>query len=139
MAPAEAEALPGQATESRIAWLTLALGFLVGASVALLRHPRWGAGVATGAVLAWLNYRWLRRGMDSLVRASKAQSDSQKPRVPFGAYFLMLFRYGLIALSVYVIFEVLKIPLLSIVAGLCALAVSAIAASVYEILRSAGE
>jgi hypothetical protein len=88
-----------------------------------------------GAVLAWLNFRWIRRGMSAFVRASKAQAGSRNPRVPIGTYFLMLFRYGLIAFAVYVIFEYLKVPLLSIVVGLFALAAAAIGASVYEILH----
>jgi hypothetical protein len=50
---------------------------------------------------------------------------------------LIFFRYGLIAVTVYVIFGYLKVPLLSMIAGLCALAVAAIAASVYEILHPA--
>lgn len=137
MAQASAEASRGQATEHRISWLTLVLGFVAGITVALLGHRPWGAGLVTGTVLAWLNYRWLRRGLDTFLLASKAQSGSEKPRVPIGTYFLMLIRYGLIALAVYVIFGVLKVPLLSMVAGLFALAVAAIAASVYEILRSA--
>jgi len=47
----------------------------------------------------------------------------------------MLFRYGLIAVTVYVIFGYLKVPLLSMVVGLFALVVAAIGASVYEILH----
>jgi ABC-type uncharacterized transport system permease subunit len=43
------------------------------------------------------------------------------------------FRYALIALSVYVIFKVLGIPLVSMVLGLCALGAAAIAASLYEV------
>jgi small-conductance mechanosensitive channel len=135
MAPAEVEASRGRVTERRIAWLTLVLGFTTGAIVALIGQARWGAGVAVGTALAWLNYRWLRRGVSTFVLASKAQAGSAKPRVPIGTYFLMLFRYGLIAFAVYVIFEYLKVPLLSMVVGLCALAIAAIVASVYEILR----
>jgi small-conductance mechanosensitive channel len=90
-----------------------------------------------GTLFAWLNYRWLRRGVNTFVLASMAQAGSEKPRVPAGTYFLMLFRYGLIALAVYVIFEYLKVPLLSMVVGLFALAVAAIGASVYEILNPA--
>jgi hypothetical protein len=41
----------------------------------------------------------------------------------------------LIGLAVYVIFIVLKVPVLSMIAGLCALGAAAVAASVYEILR----
>jgi hypothetical protein len=135
MAPTEVAASHGKTTERRIAWLTLALGFSTGAIVALTGRTRWGIGLAVGAVLAWLNFRWLRRGLDALVAASTAQSSSEKPRVPAGTYFRMLFRYGLIALTVYVIFKVLKVPLLSMVVGLCALGAATIAASVYEILR----
>jgi small-conductance mechanosensitive channel len=135
MAPKEVEASRSAATERRIAWLTLVLGFTTGATVALVGRTQWGAGLVIGTALAWLNYRWLRRGVNTFVLASKAQSGSAKPRVPIGTYFLMLFRYGLIAFAVYVIFEYLKVPLLSMVVGLCALAVAAIAASVYEILR----
>ncbi len=135
MAPTGVEASRGRATERRIAWLTLVLGFAAGAIVALLGHARWGTGLVIGTALAWLNFRWLRRGVNTFVLASKAQAGSEKPGVPVGTYFLMLLRYGLIAFAVYVIFEYLKIPLLSMVVGLCALAVAAIAASVYEILR----
>jgi small-conductance mechanosensitive channel len=135
MTPSEVEASRGRATERRIAWLTIALGFSAGAIVASIGHARWGAGLVIGAALAWLNFRWLRRGVNTFVLASKAQSGSDKPRVPIGTYFLMLFRYGLIAFAVYVIFAYLKLPVLSMVVGLCALAVAAIAASVYEILR----
>jgi small-conductance mechanosensitive channel len=135
MAPTEVEPSLGRATERRIAWLTLALGFIAGAIVALLGHARWSTGLAIGTTLAWLNFRWLRRGVSTFVLASKAQSGSEKPRVPTGTYFLMLFRYGLIAFTVYVIFTYLKVPLLSMILGLCSLAVAAIVASVYEILR----
>jgi small-conductance mechanosensitive channel len=129
MAPKTAEAAPGTTTERRISWLTLL--------VASLRDRSWGAGLAIGAVLAWLNFRWLKRGLDVLVQASTAQAGDKKPQVPLGSYFGMVFRYGLIALAVYVIFEYLRIPLLSMVVGLCALGAATIAASVYEILHPA--
>jgi small-conductance mechanosensitive channel len=135
MAPAEGEDSRGRVTERRIAWLTLVLGFTTGAIVALAGFARWSAGLVIGTALAWLNYRWLRRGVNTLVLAARAQAGSEKPQVPFGTYFLTFFRYGLIAVTVYVIFGYLKVPLLSMIAGLCALAVAAIAASVYEILH----
>jgi hypothetical protein len=133
----EVETTRGRATERRIEWLTLVLGFTTGAIISVIGHPRWSAGLVVGTVLAWLNFRWIRRGVNSFVLASKAQAGSEKPRVPVGTYFLMLFRYGLIAFAVYVIFKYLKVPLLSMVVGLFALAVAAIGASVYEILHPA--
>ena len=122
-------------TERRIAWMTLALGGAAAVIVAILRRAAWAEGLAVGAGLAWLNFRWLRRGMDALVAVATAQEGFAKPRVPVGTWFRLVFRYGLIAFCVYVIFEVLKVPLASMVVGLCALGAATIAVSVYEILR----
>jgi hypothetical protein len=124
-------------TERLIAWLTLFFGAVAGVAAGLLRQPLWAGGLMVGAVLGWFNFRWLRQGMDALVAASQAQVGVARPRVPIGAYFRVLFRYALIAVTVYVIFELLKFPLASMVVGLCALGPAAIAASVYEIARPA--
>jgi small-conductance mechanosensitive channel len=123
-------------TERRIARLTLVFGSAASAAAAVAGRWPWAAGLLIGAVLAWLNFRWLRRGLDALVAASAAQAGAEKPRVPLGAYFAAAFRYGLIALVVYVIFKVLRVPLASMVVGMCALAAAAIAASVYELWHS---
>ena len=133
---AERSSPAGLRTERRIAWLTLVFGSAASAGTAFAGSRLWAAGLLIGAVLAWLNFRWLRRGLDALVAASAAQAGAEKPRVPFGAYFGALFRYGLIALSVYAIFKILKVPLASMVVGMCALAAAAIAASVYELWHS---
>ncbi len=135
---AEHSSLAGLQTERRIAWLTLVFGTAASAAAAFAGRRAWAGGLLIGAVLAWLNFRWLRRGLDALVAASAAQAGAEKPRVPLGAYFGALFRYGLIALSVYAIFKILKVPLASMVVGMCALAAAAIAASVYELWHAEG-
>jgi len=127
---------PAAQTENRIAWLTLCVGVLASIIAALLHNLLWAAGLLIGSILAWFNFRWLRRGMDALVAAAEAQSGVSQPRVPVGAYFRALFRYALIAFTVYVIFKVLKVPLASMVVGLCALGPAAVAASVYEVAHS---
>jgi hypothetical protein len=127
------ENLAGAATERRIAWLTLVIGAVAAIATGISYHWIWAAGLMIGAVLAWLNFRWLAGGMDALVAASTAQAGAAKTRVPVGTYVRALFRYGLIAFSVYVIFKVLSIPLVSMVLGLLALGAAAIAASVYEV------
>lgn len=125
-------------TEQRIAWLTLVLGFTSAVIAAALRHLPWAEGLAIGTALAWLNFRWLKRGLDALVVASIAQEGRAKPVVPIGTWFRLMFRYGLIALCVYVIFEYLKVPLVSMLVGLCALGAATLAASLYEILNPLG-
>jgi hypothetical protein len=138
MASSVIESPSGAVTERRISWLTLVIGLAAGLLVALLRDRLWGAGLGIGAALAWLNFRWLRRGLDALVLASTAQAGKEKPTIPLLSYFAIVFRYGLIALAVYVIFVYLRVPLVSMVAGLCALGAATVVASVYEILRPVG-
>jgi small-conductance mechanosensitive channel len=137
MADSPVSITPATQTEQRIAWLTLFFGALAGVAAALLRQPMWAGGLMVGAMLGWFNFRWLRQGMNALAAASQAQAGVQQPRVPIGAYFRVLFRYALIAITLYVIFKLLKFPLASMVVGLSALGPAAIVASLYEIARPA--
>jgi hypothetical protein len=122
-------------SESRISFLTLVLGVLAGLSVGYFRGWRWGLGIFIGAVLAWVNFRWLKQGVDALASSATEQADQPKARVPILTYFKAMFRYGLIALCVYVIFKYLNVPILSMIFGLCALGAATLAVSVYEILH----
>jgi small-conductance mechanosensitive channel len=128
-----------QLTERRIAQLTLILGAVASAGACWLFSVRVGAGILVGAVLAWLNFRWLEGAMDGLVRASTARADSAEARLPLGSVFLLIARYALIAGAVYVICSVFKVPILSMLVGLCALGAATISASLYEILSPAGQ
>src|SRR5260221_4933058 len=83
---AEHRSLAGLETERRIAWLTLAFGAVASAAAASAGSRLWAGGLLIGAVLAWLNFRWLRRGLGSLVAASIAQAGAEEPRVPPWAY-----------------------------------------------------
>lgn len=129
--------IPGAQTERRIAWLTLFFGFMAAAITVALRHNLWAAGLAIGAILAWLNFRWLKRSLDALVVVATAQKGREKPKVPVTTYLAALFRYGLLGLAVYAIFILLHVPLGSMILGFCALAAAAMVASVWEILRPA--
>lgn len=121
-------------TEERIARFTILFGSAAAGATSVY-SGLWAAGLAVGTMLAWLNFRWLRRGLSALVEVATAQEGAAKPRIPVATWFQLMFRYGLIAICVYVIFKVLKVPLVSMVLGLCALGAATIAVSVYEILR----
>jgi ATP synthase I chain len=127
-------AIAGSRTEARISWLTSIFGVTATIIAAFNGNRAWASGLAVGAILGWLNFRWLGRGLDALVAASKAQQGHEKPVVPWWNYLLALFRYALIGLTVYVIFIYRHIPFASMIVGLCALAAAAIVASVWEIL-----
>jgi len=126
--------IAGSRTEARISWLTLVIGYGAAITAHFLHHWGWALGLFFGAGLAWINFSGLRRGLDLLVLASQAQHGHEKPQVPWWNSLLAVFRYALIGLAVYVIFTYLHVPLLSLIAGLCALAAATIVASVWEIL-----
>src|ERR1019366_7260638 len=127
---------PYHLAEQRIAQLTLVLGALASAGACLLFSIRVGTGVLIGAFLAWLNFRWLKNGMDAVVRVSTAQADSAKPHLPVSSLIGLFGRYFLIAASVCAIFIFFRIPVLSMLVGLCALGAATMVASLYEIFRS---
>ena len=122
-------------SETWISYLTVILGVVAGVAVGLRYEWRWGLGIVIGAALAWLNFRWLKQGLDALTQTIAAEAPPSKGQVPLGAYFKALFRYALIALIVYVIFKHLNVPVLSMVLGLCALGAATLVVSVHEMLR----
>jgi hypothetical protein len=128
--------IAGSRTEERIRWLTILFGGAATIAAIAAGNRSWAIGLAIGTILGWLNFRWLGRGVDALVAASTEQHGSEKAVVPWWNYLLAVFRYALIGLIVYAIFMYRHIPLASMLIGLCALAVAAIMASVWEILTS---
>jgi small-conductance mechanosensitive channel len=137
MATSVVEVNPAAATEDRISWLTLVFGFAAGIAVAVLRSRIWGWGIAIGAALGWLNFRWLKHGLDALVKGAAAQAGRKEVRVPLTNYFGAFLRYALLALVVYVNFKYLNVPVSSMLVGMCALAAAVIAASLYEVFVNA--
>jgi hypothetical protein len=132
-----ADAAQSELTERRIARFTLIAGALASAGASYLFSIRTGAGVLIGSLLAWINFRWLERAMDSVTRASTAQAGSPEARVPVTSYLGIIARYALIAAVVYVIFSRLQISVLSMLVGLCSLGVAAMFASLWEVLSPA--
>jgi hypothetical protein len=123
-------------TERRIASLTLVLGGITAIGAYFLFSARVGAGVLIGALLAWVNFRWLKNALDAVTRVATVQSQSAKVRLPIWSIFGLIGRYILIALVVCVIFIFFRIPVLSMVVGLCALGAATIGASLYEVFQS---
>jgi small-conductance mechanosensitive channel len=118
-----------------IAAMTLVIGLVASITVGFVHEWIWAVGITIGAALAWLNFRWLKQGVRALAAASVAQATQQSAQVPLGSYFFAMFRYALIAISMYVIFKYLKVPILSMIVGLFALGAATVVACLYEILR----
>lgn len=132
-------AIPSGELESaaaiRMGWLTLAIGLAAAIVVALCGRAGMGAGVAIGTLLGWLNYRWLKLGVDALVASATEGEGASRPRVPAGTYLKFAGRYLLIGLGVYASVSMLRIPLLGMIYGLLALGAAAFVEGIYEIIR----
>jgi len=108
------------AAEQRIERLTLALG-LAGTVFAFIRWGwRSGVGLALGAGLTWINFRWLKQGIGALVKISTAQANQERARVPRGIYAKFFGRFALLLLVVYVILSRSLLPASAVVVGLFA-------------------
>jgi hypothetical protein len=125
----------GERTIRRVALLTPIFGITATIIASILHRWDWAEGLILGSGLGWLNFHWLKRGVEAITSAAAAQAG-EKRRGTAATYLAAAFRYALIGLSVYVIFEYLHVPLVSIVLGLCALAAAIIVASVWEVLQS---
>jgi len=124
-----------EAAERRIEGLTLivgAAGSLVAASVWGYRH---GAAVSVGAVISWLNFRWMRQGVNTLARLATAQEGAEKIRIPKAAYIKFAGRYALLVLGAYVILHYFGLPALSLLAGFLSVVVAVLAELIGMLFR----
>lgn len=124
--------------EHRIEWITLAFGF-AGAAFTLLRWGwRPGAGVALGAALSWLNFRWLKQGVTAFVHVSTAQANSERVRVPVSVYVKFFGRFALLLVVVYVILSRSLLPAIAVLGGLFAVVAAVLIELMWELVRTGG-
>ena len=88
------------------------------------RGWRWGLGFGLGAAISWLNFRWLKKLVDSLHEAAAGKKPNQRAAVILGLRFLLLGGAG---------YAILRYSEISLTAALVGLFVSA-AAAIVEIL-----
>jgi hypothetical protein len=111
-----------------------------GAAGALAAGLHWGwstaGGVAVGALLSLLNYRWLKQGVISLTSASLGQAGAEKVRVPHSIRLKLFGRFLLLVAAVCVIlwrFRWLAVP---VVGGFFALVAGVLAAMIVHLFRN---
>jgi len=124
----------GSATLRRIEWLTLALG----AAGSIAAGWRWGwrgaVGLAIGAILSWLNFRWLKGSVLAFGRAATAAGENeQTARVPKSAYAKFFGRFALLLVAVYVILTRSVFPAVALLAGLFASAAAVVLGILWEL------
>lgn len=127
----------GSATLRRVEWLSLTLGGLGTAWAAWHWGWRGGLGLAIGAVLSWINFRWLKGSVFAFGQAATIEpSGAQNAPVPKSAYLKFIGRFALLLVAIYVILTRSWFPPIAFFAGLFASAAGVVIALVYELMSS---
>jgi hypothetical protein len=130
------QAVPGERVVRRVSVLIPVFGFIAGAIAASLRYWDWAEGLWLGSILAWLNFYWLKRGIWAFTAGAASENNPERRHASGATYLAAAFRYALIGLALYVIFNFLHVSLVSLAVGLCAFAAAIITATVWEIVQS---
>ena len=123
------------AAERRIEYLTIGIGAAGALGAAIGWGVRVGVGVASGALLSWINFRWMKQGIGTLARVSAAQQDAEKIRIPSWVYIKFFGRYVLLIVAAYVILRGFKSTAASLLAGLFAAVAAVLVESVGQLFR----
>jgi len=89
---------------------------------------RWGLGFALGAAASWMNFRWLKKLVDSLGNAAAGKRLKNRTAVLLGL------RYVLLAAAGYVIVGFSEISLTAALVGLFVSAAAVILEILYQLI-----
>jgi small-conductance mechanosensitive channel len=127
------------AAERRIEYLTVGIGIVATIAVAVHWGIKTGLGLAIGAALSWINFRWMKQGVTTLALLSVAQEHANKVRVPKRIYFKFLGRYVLVIAGAYVILRGFDLPVASLLAGFGAVVVAMLSEMIGQLFRKGPE
>ena len=131
--------------QARAEWLMAGIS-LAGIVVAWLRwNSLWALGFAVGAALSWLNYRWLKKGVMTIVPApSHAPGEplqtgidsapASKPRTSWTAFAKFFGRYVLLIGALYAILSYSLLPAGAFLVGLFTAVAAVLIAFLYELV-----
>jgi hypothetical protein len=124
-----------RAAERRIEWLIAAIGAVATAGTWYIWGGRAAAGLGAGAILSWVNYRWMKQGVDTLARLSNAQAGAQRAQVPASVYLKFVGRYALLIVAAYAILRAFRPPVASLLAGFFSVVAAVLVEMVGQLFR----
>jgi ATP synthase I chain len=124
------------AAERRIEYFTVGLGAAGAVCAGTVWGIRAGLGVASGAALAWINYRWMKQGVGALANLAKPQQGAEKVYVPRSVYFKFMGRYVLLIGAAYVILSHFNLPVASVLVGFSAIVAAVLLEVIGQLFRS---
>lgn len=126
--------LTDEGLERRLWKISLGLGFPVCLAALILGGLDSGLGFLAGAVLSWINFRWLKQGIDHLLDGARSAQLAPK-RAMRAAIFKYFLRYGLIGLLLYVTFRFDILEVFGLFSGLLLVVAAVLVECVLQVIR----
>jgi hypothetical protein len=127
-------ALTDEALERRLWKISLALGIPACLAALILGGLDSGLGFLAGAVLSWINFRWLKQGVDRLLESARSARPTPK-RAAHGAIFKYFLRYALIGLSLYATFRIDILEVFGFFSGLLLVVAAVLVECVLQVVK----
>ncbi|HMD32810.1 MAG TPA: ATP synthase subunit I, partial [Candidatus Acidoferrales bacterium] len=89
------------AVKQRIERGVVVTGVLVTAIAGYFGSAIAAGAAALGTGLAWLNFRWLKQGLDAIEQVSSVQEGAARTRIPKGVLARFFARFALILVVLY--------------------------------------
>lgn len=131
-------ALTDEGLERRLWKISLGLGVPACLAALILGGLDSGLGFQAGAVLSWINFRWLKQGVDHFLESARSAQPTPK-RAARAAIFKYFLRYALIGLSLYATFRVDLLEVFGFFSGLVLLVGAVLVECVLQMIKGWNE
>ena len=132
------EALTDEGLEGRLWKISLGLGLPACLAALILGGLDSGLGFLAGAALSWINFRWLRQGVDRLL-AGLLTPQPSPGRAVSAAIFKYFLRYALIGLALYATFRIDFLGVFGFFSGLLLVVAAVLVECVLQVIKGWNE
>ena len=131
-------ALTDEGLDRRLLKISMVLGIPACLTALILGGLDSGLGFLAGAVLSWINFRWLKQGVDRLLGSTRSPPPFSR-RAVRAAIFKYFLRYALIGLSLYATFRVDLLEAFGFFSGLVLLVGAVLVECVLQVIKGWNE
>ena len=131
-------ALTDEGLDRRLWKISVGLGVPACLAALILGGLDSGLGFLAGAALSWINFRWLKQGVDHLLESIRATRPPPR-RTVRASIFKYFLRYALIGLSLYATFRVDMLEVFGFFSGLLLVVAAVLVECVLQVIKGWNE
>ena len=131
-------ALTDEGLDRRLLKISMGLGIPACLAALILGGLDSGLGFLAGALLSWVNFRWLKQGVDHLLDSTRSAHPTPK-RAARTAIFKYFLRYALIGLSLYATFRIDIVEIFGFFSGLLLVIAAVLVECVLQVIKGWNE